>query len=399
MTLAQRWLAILLWPDGGKFSKSPSSVKETTVFSVLPGPGVSRISAGMFRSCAMGFLAGVSIFFASVFAQASAECLVESREGDSSRLFKLHLSSDCTAVERESHAVEAAKLVEALRQGQAVDLSGVVIRGDIPLDILPADEGRPAIDGVTAEPTAEVRIIGGEVSIVNSVVRGAIRHGSKQGLLIFRGPVTFAETKFEEIVDLSRAVFMQPIMLSGAVFRRESYFVQARFLRQVHAEKTLFGPHTRFHLSRFHESATFQEAQFGGLAEFLEITFDRDADFSHASFKSGTGFSGSQFNGRADFSGTTFDGDAFFTFTNFVGDASFDRATFRAVADYDDAQFNGHDDFSKTRFEKGVQFTRVKGLSQRSDAPAKENPLTQYVVTLALLVISAGLIAYLVRTR
>ncbi len=399
MAFAQRWLAILLWSDGGKSSKLQSSVKETTFFSVLPGPGVSRISAGMLRSCAIGFLAGVSIFFLSVFAQASAECLVESREGDSSDLLKVHLSSGCTAVERESHAVEAAKLVEAFRQGQAVDLSGVVIRGDIPFDILPAAEGQPAIDGVTAESNVEVRIIGGGVSIVNSIVRGAIKHRSKQGLLIFRGPVTFAGTRFEQMVDLSRAVFMQPVTLSMAVFMRESYFVQGRFLREVHGEKTVFGPHTRFHLSRFHESATFQGAQFAGLAEFLEITFDRDADFSHASFKSGTGFSGSQFNGRADFSETAFDGDAFFTFTNFVGDASFDRATFRAIADYDDARFNGGDDFSKTQFEKGAQFTRTKGLSQRSDTPATENSLTQYVITLALLVISAGLIAYLVRTR
>src|SRR4029077_458577 len=93
----------------------------------------------------------------------------------------------------------------------------------------------------------EVRVIPGSMTIVNSVVRGAIRHGSTQGLLVVKGPTTFSGTRCEQLVDLSRGVFIQPVTLSSAVFLRESYFVQGRFLRHVFAEKTAFGPQKNLH--------------------------------------------------------------------------------------------------------------------------------------------------------
>jgi hypothetical protein len=134
------------------------------------------------------------------------------------------------------------------------------------------------------------------------------------------------------------------------------------------------------------------------LAEFLEVRFDRDANLARTYFKLGTGFSGSQFTGLADFSEALFDGDAFFTFTRFDGDAYFRRATFRATADFDDAQFNGREDFSKVFFEKGPQFTRAK-RSGKAESLGIENPQIQYAITLSLLLFSALLIAYLVRSR
>jgi hypothetical protein len=100
----------------------------------------------------------------------------------------------------------------------------------------------------------------------------------------------------------------------------------------------------------------------------------------------------------ADFSEALFDGDAFFTFTRFEGDAFFRRATFRATADFDDAQFNGREDFSKAFFEKGPQFTRAK-RSGNTQSLGIENPQVQYAITLSLLLFSAVLIAYLVRSR
>ena len=186
--------------------------------------------------------------------------------------------------------------------------------------------------------------------------------------------------------------------MSGAVFLAEGYFVQGQFLREVTGERTALGPHTRFHRSRFHGPVTLQQSGFSGLAEFLEVRFDRDAILAQTYFKQGTGFSGSQFAGLADFSEALFDGDAFFTFTRFDGDAFFRRATFRATADFDDAQFNGREDFSKVFFEKGPQFTRAK-RSSNAQSLGIENPQVQYAITLSLLLFSAVLIAYLIRSR
>lgn len=348
---------------------------------------------------AIGILAGVLLSLGAALAPAAADCVVEGSAGASQGPFRMHLSAGCTQAERESRALDAADVMAALKRGQAIDLSGVVIRGDLALDALPVAADPPVIEGAAVEAGREVRVVAAGVALVNSVVRGAVRHRSAQGLLLFAGPVTFAGTAFEQLVDLSRAVFAQPVTLSGAVFLRESYFVQGRFLREVTAEKTAFGPHTRFHRSQFLGPVTFQQSGFSGLAEFLEVAFDRDANLSRTYFKLGTGFSGSRFSGLADFSEALFDGDAFFTFTRFDGDAFFRRATFRATADFDDAQFNAREDFSKAFFEKGPQFTRAKRSGKGPEALGLENPQVQYAITLSLLLFSALLIAYLIRTR
>ena len=332
-------------------------------------------------------------------AYAAAECNVESVAPGARGVFKTHLSARCTPAERQARAVDASALVAALQRGETIDLAGVVIRGDVALDALPASGKPPAIEGIIHADDREVRVIAGPVAIVDSVVQGTFMHRATQGALVFTGPVTFAGTTFERMVDLSRSVFTQPVALSGAVFLREGYFVQSHFLREVTAEKTAFGSHTRFHRSQFHGPVTLQQSGFSGMAEFLEVRFDQDANFSRTYYKLGTGFSGSQFRTLADFSETLFDGDAFFTFTRFDGDTFFRRATFRASADFDDAQFNAREDFSKAFFEKGPQFTRAKRSQANPDSLGIENRQVQYAITLSLLLFSAVLIAYLVRSR
>jgi hypothetical protein len=353
----------------------------------------------MHKRYAAGLLAGMLAVWGPVVDLATAACQVETVDQGSQGPFKTHLGADCTEEERETHAIDATNVLGALKQGRAIDLSGVVIRGDLILDTLPVSPGLPVLEGVAVQQGGEVRVIPGAVSIVRSIVRGPIKHQSAQGLLVFSGPLSFAGTRFEQAVDLSRSVFTQPVTLSGAVFLRESFFVQGRFLRGVVSEKTAFGPHTRFHRSQFQGPVTFQQSGFSGMAEFLEVVFERDADFSRTYFKLGTGFSGGHFKGMADFSEALFDREAFFTFTRFDGDAYFRRATFRSTADFDDTQFNAREDFSKVFFEKGPQFARAKRSADGPEILGIENAKVQYAITLSLLVFSVVLIAYLIRSR
>ncbi|MDH4185877.1 MAG: pentapeptide repeat-containing protein, partial [Nitrospira sp.] len=311
----------------------------------------------------------------------------------------LHLGSDCTEQEREARAVDATQLLQAFKDGKGVDLSGVVIRGDLPLDALSVGLLAPELVVMKELQGREARVISGPVTIVNSFVRGAIRHQSAQGLLVVKGAVTFSGTRFEEVVDLSRTLFMQPVVLSGAIFQKESYFVQGRFLHGLFAEKTAFGPHTRFHRTVFQGPVTFQQSGFSGLAEFLEVVFEQDVDLSRTYFKLGTGFSGGRFLGLADFSEAVFDREAFFTYTLFEGDAYFRRATFRSTADFSHAKFQGREDFSKVFFEKGPDFTSATRSADGKAPLGIENPTIQYAITLSLLIFSALLIAYLIRSR
>src|SRR5262245_65792461 len=52
-------------------------------------------------------------------------------------LFKLHLSGECTDKEREANAVQAVRILAAIKEGKEVDLSGVVVSGDLKFDELP----------------------------------------------------------------------------------------------------------------------------------------------------------------------------------------------------------------------------------------------------------------------
>jgi uncharacterized protein YjbI with pentapeptide repeats len=349
----------------------------------------------MNRMCAWIMAAGLTVLWLPV--GAVANCQVEtSAPGPGAPLMR-HVGADCTEQEREARAVDAIELLQAFREGKGIDFSGVVIRGDLVLDMLPVGPLPPELEEAKELRDREVRMIRGSMKIVNSVVRGAIRHGSAQGLLVVKGPVTFSGTKFEQVVDLSRGIFIQPVTLSGAIFLRESYFVQGRFLRDMSAEHTAFGPHTRFHRSIFKGPVTFQQSRFNGLAEFLEVVFEKDVNLSRTVFKLAAGFSGSRFHGLADFSEASFTREAFFTFTLFDGDAFFPRAMFRSTADFSNAQFKGRDDFSKASFEEGSQFTgTIK--SETVQAPhTRDNEILQYAIIITLLMFGVMLIVYRIR--
>ena len=350
------------------------------------------------RICAWIMVGGLAILWLPLGAAAS-NCQVETPASGPGVALTLHLGTDCTEQEREARAVDATQLLQAFREGRGIDLSGVVIRGDLSLDTLPLSPLPFELEGIKELQGREVRVVPGAMLIVNSVVRGTMRHGSIEGLLVLKGPATFSGTRFEQLVDLSRAVFIQPVTLSGAVFLRESYFVQGRFLRDVFAEKTAFGPHTRFHRSVFQGPVTFQQSGFNGLAEFLEVVFEKDVNLSRAYFKLGTGFSGSHFLGQADFAEASFDREAFFTFTLFDGDANFRGATFRSTADFSDASFKGRDDLSKAFFEKGPQFTRATRAVTGHAPQGLDNQTSQHAIILSLLVFSALAIVYLIRWR
>ena len=333
-------------------------------------------------------------------AAAASNCQVESLASGPGVALTRHLGAGCTEQEREARAVDAAQLMQAFKEGKGIDLSGVIIRGDLALDKLPVGSLPPEFEGMKELQGRELRVISGSVTIVDSVVRGMIRHGSPQGFLVVQGPVTFSGTTFEQPVDLSRTVFTQPVTLSGARFLRESYFVQGRFLRDVFAEHTSFGPHTRFHRSVFQGPVTFQQSRFNGLAEFLEVVFEKDVNLSRTYFKLGTGFSGSRFQGLADFSEASFElRCVFYLYSVRRGrrlspcHVPIDGGFFRCVVQ------------ATRRFFQSRRSKRVHSLPERPDRrpdrrpQESENQTIQYAIILSLLVLGALLIAYLIRLR
>lgn len=336
-------------------------------------------------------------------ADITAACQVEGAVGKAGGALVKKLSSSCTQAERELHAVESTRILEALKKGQPVDLTGVIVRGDVDFGRLSAQtvEGHTRIGSDQPEQvgTEEVRLVRGALAIRESVVLGGVRHRSPTGTLRFEGPVDFHGTTFTGSVDLSRALFQGPVELAEAVFQKEAYFVQGRFMEGLGCQGTKFGPHTRFHRSMFRGAVDCTGVLFDGIAEWLEVTFERPAVFERARFGSGTGFSGSRFMQQAGFPDAIFSRDSFFTFSVFEEAAVFAGTQFLGPVDFSDADFKKPDDLARARFDQPPLLTRTRRVIQEEPADDLAAFFRRYGLTAMLLLVSAGLVGYILKSK
>jgi hypothetical protein len=332
----------------------------------------------------------------------------ERSTGDESRrtVHVRHLGADCSAQERERHAVASQDLMPALAEGQGLDLQGVVVTGDVSLDALPiaSDEQMRDLPVTVREWFAqqdarEIRIVRGGISIQDSTVRGSVTHRNQQGYLVIAGPVTMTGTVFEGIQDWSRVIFLGPVDWSRALFVREGFFVQDRFWSGATFDRTRFNVQSRFHRTVFQETVSFREATFNGLAELLEVTFRGPTSFSGALFKQGTGFSGSHFQSESDFSRSLFEREAYFMFTVFDQRASFRGTVFRSVNSYADAEFNGTGDFATAMFERAPEFTRTKFNGERLLPSNGPSSWPAYIVVAVALIFTLLILRQAYRSR
>ena len=79
---------------------------------------------------------------------AGSNCPMETSAPGPGTTLTRHLSADCTEEEREARAVDATELLQAFKEGKGIDLSGVVVRGDLSLDTLPVGPLPPELEGM-----------------------------------------------------------------------------------------------------------------------------------------------------------------------------------------------------------------------------------------------------------
>lgn len=321
-------------------------------------------------------------------------------------VFVRHLGADCSPQERQQQAVAAQDLLQALTDGQGLDLQGIVVIGDLTLDALPIalDGERQKLPVLVREWLAqkdaeEIRIVKGGITIRDSTVRGSMTHRSRHGYLVIEGAVTMTGTRFEGFQDWSRVIFLGPVDWSGAVFSREGFFVQDRFVRDVLFDRTTFNVLSRFHRTVFQEAASFREATFNGLAELLEVTFRGPANFTGVQFRQGSGFSGSHFQSGADFSRSRFEREVYFLFTVFDQPALFRGAVFRSVNDYADAVFNGTGDFSTAEFGQAPGFSRTTFKGERRLPAGKSVLWPIFLVATVAVIFTLLILAQTYRPR
>jgi hypothetical protein len=336
----------------------------------------------------------------------TAACEVETGGSRKDEPLIIRLPPSCTPLEREARAVDGSTILKAAARGRAVNLVGVIVRGDLILDPLTVQaDSLTDKAGSEQRTTANFRNVGEHrsvreaITIRDSVVRGAVRHRSATGRLQFEGPLDFRRTVFKDGVDLSRSDFQQQVLLSGATFEKEAFFVQGRFAQGLECKETKFGPHTRFHRSTFGGPVDCADALFDGLAELLEVSFEESVSFERARFGLGTGFSGSRFKRRSTFDDAIFSREAFFSFSVFEGEVSFAGTQFLGRTDFSDAEFKRPDNLAKARFDQPPGFMRTKRNAQTQEAELESSPAAQYAVTILCLIVAAMLVGYALRLK
>ena len=289
--------------------------------------------------------------------------LLEPPAGRSDTLW-VHLEGFCLSKDQQTWAVNGADIIEALRDGQDIDLQGVLVVGDVMLDQLPlqriADipDIPPAIlANLQQRELNSVRVISGSVTIRDSQFEKNLATNLSQGALVMLGEVDVSGTTFLQSVDFSKTIFANTFVFADVHVDFEGFFIGTHFEKAVNFSHTTFGTHARFHKAKFRAPVMFAEVQFKGVAEFLEVDFQEEANFSQAQFMSGTGFSGSVFHGPVNFSGVVMKGQIYFRFSEFKQRASFQHAQFQNVVDFSNSRFEGTHDLVEAEFAIQPDFT------------------------------------------
>ncbi|GIH23766.1 hypothetical protein Aph01nite_20760 [Acrocarpospora phusangensis] len=206
-------------------------------------------------------------------------------------------SADCVGVARQPygrclHHLEAEELeacLHAFSPGQAVDLRGTVITGEL-LDRILTATGRKV---------------------------GRARFDSAR----FLSPARFADVAFTADASFDGASFDGLASFFGTGFAGNASFHRVRFAREF----SLYGSRVRGHLSLDHAviahdalfgeaclgSASFRAAEFHGFASFDRTRFHGDATFRGARFWRAVSFRRTGFDGSSGFESVRFVGKAF----------------------------------------------------------------------------------------
>ena len=172
----------------------------------------------------------------------------------------------CHGKKEEHTKVSADDVLNAIAEGQDIDIRYADIQGDLVImkikDRLELDEDARLI-------------IQGSVRMVDSAIGG---------------DADFAEVSFIGDANFSGASFSKDVHFASASFSKKVYFARASFNGGAYFNSAIFGA-----------KANFVGASFIGIADFIEASFIGDADFATASFGGYAHFSGARFSKKAAF--------------------------------------------------------------------------------------------------
>lgn len=184
-------------------------------------------------------------------------------------------------------------------------------------------------------------------------------HFTYPGFPDVNATIDFHGVLFQNLVEMTDAIFTRNVLFSGSDFGRMACFNRADFRSAAGFLGVTFNSDARFGGATFHREVIFTNATFKGFASFPNTTFF-EAWLDAASFRSEVWFDEAVFISSAWFMGTNFSRTVRYdraTFENGVwlgaiyqNDASFNHAKFRGEIWFNNATFGGRTTFLAAEF-------------------------------------------------
>jgi uncharacterized protein YjbI with pentapeptide repeats len=232
---------------------------------------------------------------------------------------------------RSGGALAAATIISALRRGQPLILSGVVVHRRLDLTRVGTVRQPFKCRACTFERGIDASdvIFDRTLDLSGSTVHG----GANFAGTTFQGPALFTNTprpaEFDGKVNFRLADFNDLAAFDHASFERPARFSLARFRSQASFALTTFAGVT-FYGATLAGGAIFDGAEFEAQANFGRAAFG-ESDFRSTIFSRSPSFTDVVFRGHADFSGAEFEHGGVFDDAQLPMGASFVGATFTAV--------------------------------------------------------------------
>jgi len=296
------------------------------------------------------------------------------------------LSEVCT---RRGGTVRGEDIIRCAAEGRPVNLTNVIIRGNLDFRKLPAIQLNPMDCNPSPQKTYWCKTldlpglecqIGRQVAGIRGVVeRFSISHSTISGEIISPTP---GELAAEDFFPLT---FLQDFVLRDSKVEGKTKLNFVQFSQDFNAKGTTFCGALSLNSAQFHGRANFSEANlnnniidlqyaiFHKMADFTSIKTVGDAcdsevsgdpllNFSGAMIKGGIYFRGGEIPQskrlcEVMFYGTTIDGPLIrWEDLEFQGSANFSNANFKKKAHFVGVRFKGHAGFNEVRFESGADF-------------------------------------------
>lgn len=166
----------------------------------------------------------------------------------------------------------------------------------------------------------------------------------------FESDLIFTEAKFNDVVNLDKAIIKGEAQFRGTQFR-EAILTETTFENKAY-----------FSNAEFNEKSYFTNAIFEADTDFSSATFADEARFLNADFKGAAIFKNAEFKAKADFKtdkNLTFGEDANFSNTIFQDSAYFNNRVFEDFVDFHETDFKKVACFYGAIFKKPVNFSSI----------------------------------------